>query len=215
MFRVLCQVTCSFYTEFLEILFMVSEADLRLFDLLSYSFKSFSLIKDLNDALIAESSRGKIGPASQFYFAWRDRRIDGKQEMPLNPGLIWMMTSAVIVASRERWLEYLPDIPLSNSEPEWGLTNAHLDYPTNPDPSIKRVVQKIRNSISHADFDFVEGGEGTSWFVYLSESHFVFRDMITEHFEIKLSVIALSQLNKKIYETIYGILSKHETSKGS
>jgi hypothetical protein len=189
---------------------MISEEDLRLFDLITYSYKAFALINDLNNKLISDMTKKITGSVTQFYFDWCDYRIDGKREYPFNPGIVWMITSVIIVTSKERWLDHLPDTPLSKSNPDWGLQEAQLCYPANPDPSIKEVVHKIRNAISHSDFDFIVGRENTPWSVFLKESQFIFRDTRKNPFQLKISVMDLSYLNAKIYTTIYPILREYD-----
>jgi hypothetical protein len=86
------------------------------------------------------------------------------------------MSSAIIVSSKERWIDFLPNTPISESDPKWGLTVSRLYYPSNQDPSIKEIVGKIRNSISHTVFTVKVGKDGTPWNVLMRETTYTFRD---------------------------------------
>lgn len=188
---------------------MITDEDIRLFDLLTYSYRSYALISDLTDMLISETEQKSKGPATQFYFKWCDKRLEGKYEIPFNKGTVWMITSVIIVTSKERWLKLLPETPISESSHEWGLLEARLSYPTDPNPSIRKIVQKIRNSISHSDFDVKVGREGTSWDVLLKETTFTFRDSREKGgFELEISLSSLSKLCMAIYQTIQVLIER-------
>jgi len=175
---------------------MITPEDAMLFDLITYSYRTFALINDFTNALLSEVEHGTVGPASEFYFPWCEKRLAGKHEVPLNKGTVWMISSAVIVSSKERWLSFLPNTPISLIDSEWGLTECRLDYPSNPDPSIKDIVWKIRNSLSHTDFTVKVGKEGTPWNVLLKETTFTFRDSIGKTpFELEISLSDLIKLN--------------------
>lgn len=125
-----------------------------------------------------------------------------------------MLTSVVIVTSKEHWLDFLPDTPISESEAEWGLREARLSYPLKPDPSIKEVVWKIRNAIAHSDFSVKVGRNGTPWKVLLKETTFIFKDSRgREPFEFEISMSDLSNLTAMIYITIQKHIEKYEVKK--
>ena len=191
---------------------MSSKKDLEFFDMLTFSYRNFALIHDLTNLLrydveipqevISAENRSLI---RELYFTWCDKRTAGKPEIPLNPGTMLMISWAVIVHSRQYWLDLLPETPISKSSPEWGLHEARLHFSAEPDPSIKKVVHKIRNAISHADYRIrVSRGAVSPWKVFLKESKIIFRDSSrgNEDFELEISFNDLAKLNNKIYETI-------------
>jgi len=194
--------------SFIKLKLMITNEDLRLFDLLSFAYRSFALITDLTETLISDEK--KESPATQFYFKWCETRLNGKYEIPLNPGTIWMISSAIIVNSKEKWLILLPKTPLSKIGPEWGLRDIKLNYPINPDPSVSTVVHKIRNAISHSDVKFKMGGEETPWHIFLKETTLTFKDSKRKDpFEIEISISDLSKLNSMIYQTIHSFLESY------
>jgi hypothetical protein len=188
---------------------MITDEDLWLFDLLTLAYRSFTIITDLTDILIFDEKNES--PATQFYFKWCETRLNGKYEIPLNPGTIWMISSTIIVNSKERWLHLLPKTPLSEIGPEWGLKDIKLHYLSNPDPSISEIVHKIRNAISHSDFVFKIGREEAPWDVFLKESTFTFKDSRGEDlFELEISMSDLSKLNSTVYQTIQSFFESYK-----
>ena len=187
---------------------MLTEEDVLVLDIMTYSYRSFALISDLAYTLIAYPD--ETHPATKFYNAWCKFRRYPRCELPLNPGTLWMITSAIIVNARERWLNYLPNTPVSTSDPKWGLKNSRIKYPNDSDPSIRTVVMKIRNAISHSNIKIKVGDEDHSWNELLTETTFTFKDSIAD-FEIEISVSDLTKLNGVVYATIQDIVTELET----
>jgi hypothetical protein len=191
---------------------MITEKDVEIFDFLTHSYRTFVLINDLTNTLFSdiEQKRVKSSPASQFYFQWCQRRLDGRRDVPLNPGLILMITWAIVVTTRERWLELLPETPFSKSDPEWGLKEAQLKWSKNPDPPINKVVKKMRNALSHSDFEVKLSKAEFPWGVVVRDSKIIFRDSKgRDDFELMISFSDLSKLNSKVYQTIEAVIDEY------
>lgn len=180
----------------------ITDDDVYLFDLLTQLYRNFALIRDLTYRLDSEIKQDVKGVASRFYFSWCDYRLEGRLETPFNVGTVWMLSSVIIVTSRERWLDYLPETPLSESDPEWGLKNIQLCYPSDPDPSIRKVVKKIRNSIAHSDLSVIIGKLTEPLEILFRDTVFTFRDSEFEYFELVISMSGLSKLIASVYITI-------------
>jgi len=187
---------------------MITENDILLFDIITYSVHSFALIKDINDELLS----GNKNPITQYYLDWCKKRLPEGAPYPFNPGIIWMYTSAILVNCK-RWLNFLPKTKISMSDPKkWGLKTAELRFPKDQDPSIKRTVRKMRNAISHSNIDLITGSKEAPWDAYLEETKFIFRGK--DDFELKISVPNLARLNAAIYETIDEALKPHRKRLG-
>ena len=193
---------------------MITDNDLELFDIISYSYRSFALIKDLTDYLIHDAENKRLTFETLFYNAWSKKR-GINQEIPLNPGTMLMISWAVIVNSKENWIDFIPETPIEKSDPKWGLKRIKiLKRKGKQPPSIRDVVWKIRNSLSHSDFTVKPGKDGTPWSVFLNETFFTFKDSKGGKFELEINMIELSMLNVTIYETIRQKMLEYSASRG-
>lgn len=180
---------------------MLTDDDVRLYDVLTFAYHNFTLIYDMNKKLQSDALNRKKSPLTQYYYEWCEKRLPVKSHpLPLNPGTMWMLASVIIINCIPKWRKFLPKTRISQSASEWGLKRARLSFPKDPDPSIKRVVEKIRNSIAHSRFDIKIEDINVPWEVLINETTFTFKDK--DDFEIEVSVVDLSKLSASIYETI-------------
>jgi hypothetical protein len=122
---------------------MITENDIALFDIITYSVHSFALIKDINDKLISDVRTGDKNPVTQYYYDWCEKFIPEGTPLPFNPGIIWMYTSAILINCK-RWLKFLPKTKISMSDQKWGLKTSELHFPLDQDPSIKRTAENAK-----------------------------------------------------------------------
>jgi len=177
---------------------MITDDDLRLYDMLTFTYQNLVFLTDLNTHLINDAKDQKQGPVSQYYYEWCTKRIpEKKQPLPVNPGTIWMITSAIIINCASRWLKYLPKTRISKSGEEWGLIQSRLTFPEDPDPSIKRVTRKIRNAIAHTRFSFHVVNVNVPWTTLINESTYTFWDK--DDFTLEISMLNLTKLIGSIY----------------
>ncbi len=184
---------------------MITENDVRLFDVITQAIQNFALIVDLDKELADNELSKKTSLGQEYYLKWCEKRVKGRAPRPLNPGTIWMMTSAIIINSK-KWEKYLPTTAISQSPDEWGLKKAEYTYPKDPDPSIQTVVTKMRNALAHSRIEIIIGDLNLPGTQLLAETFFVFKDR--DGFEMKVSILDLSRFNSAIYEEIVPVMKR-------
>ena len=147
----------------------------------------------------------------EYYLKWCKKRVNGRAPAPLNPGTIWMMTSAIIINSK-KWGKYLPSTTISQSPDKWGLNKTEYSYPKDPDPSIQTVVTKMRNAIAHSRIEVIIGDLDLPRPKLHAETFFVFRDL--DGFEMKISIPDLSRFYSAVYEEVKPVMIKFMESFG-
>jgi hypothetical protein len=181
---------------------MITDEDVELFDILSSCYRNFALISDLTSKLLIEAELGNLSNASHFYHQWCEYRMEGKHELPLNYGTILMLSWAVIVNTKERWLNFLPDTPVEESDLKWGLLESKLKFTSKNNPSVKDVIERVRNSISHADFKVNIKNVNVSYKRLLSETTYTFEDGKKRDFKLEISMKNMSCLLNEMYLAI-------------
>lgn len=184
---------------------MVTESDVRLFDIVTQAVQNYALIADLDNQLEAYDQSNDHNYASLFYFEWCKRKVPGRVPRPFNPGTVWMMTSAIIINS-DKWVEYLPKTKVSQCEEEWGLSDVELSYPIYPDLSIQALVNKMRNALSHSKVEVTIGRIDIPWLTLLKETFFIFSN--GGGFELKISIYDLSRFISRVYEEISPVMKE-------
>jgi len=83
-----------------------------------------------------------------FYASWLKNR-KANNLLPISPGIILGYLYVGIVYAKENWVDLIPDTPIQKSGHEWSLYSYTPNCPKEPNPTLKYVVRRIRNSLSH------------------------------------------------------------------
>lgn len=86
----------------------------------------------------------------EFYDFWfKKTGSTRKAILPFNPGIFLGYLYVGILYAKQNWFELLPEDKLEDSEESWGLKDAKVSSPKEPNPTIQYVVMRIRNSLGH------------------------------------------------------------------
>ena len=118
----------------------------------THCMHSVAFLFDITDAIFSEESY-EISVGA-FYDEWLKQVGAPRPKItPFNPGVFNAYLYVGILLAKERWFDLLPDEPIDKSEPDWGLHEANVTAPKEPNPTIRYVVRRIRNSLGHARHD--------------------------------------------------------------
>jgi len=110
---------------------------------------STDYLKAVADALAAGSADAVSLAA--FHAAWaRGARPNDPVFVPFSLGSIAGWLSIGMTLTKEKWDDLLPLTPMSESS--WGLRGTEYVDSRNPNPSVRDVMRRMRNAMSHGQF---------------------------------------------------------------
>lgn len=136
-----------------------------------------------------------------FYGLWLKKNKLKEVISPYNFGTVIGELYCGLVFAKENWIEALPDIEFKKIDESYGIKTEDFDYPSKPNPKLKDVVRRIRNSLSHSNF-IIQLAENREYPELFDEAIIIFKDVniknANDTFEITLKVKQL-----KIFYTVF------------
>lgn len=143
----------------------------------------------------------------QFYHAWFKRTGSTRRAIiPFNPGIFLGYLYVGILYAKENWLDLLPDDTLNTADKAWGLSETTVSAPKEPNPTIKYVITRIRNSLAHGRpiMTLPAGMKPEELFTKITFSFHDINSYDSENtFDITLTLEQLSKLIRKYQSTIH------------
>jgi hypothetical protein len=181
----------------------MNEEDRILLGLMSFAYHNIQLIRDLTDHLL-ENPDSQV---THFYEEWCITNGLEKHFLPLNPGSIWMILTAILVTAKHQWGDIFPSIPISQIEDKWGLKNAEIECEEYTDPPLNYVIQKMRNAFAHPQIGLeVPPGidEKIPIKILLTETYYTLKDKYKrgKYFKMRISLSDLARFSSEVFTTI-------------
>jgi hypothetical protein len=184
------------------------EIDRLAMDIISSSMYSLNFVRNISVAIFDQ--RIEDMTVREFYTAWLKNAKYTEHSVPYSFGSIFGYLYCGILLSKARWYDLLPEGPIKDAPPEWGLDSVKYYSPKKPDPSIKYVLRRIRNALGHANIS-IEVPHDLDY--RKDEFEFEKRTLIRFHdenprdksdvFEIEISIDGLVALVKKFQKLVY------------
>jgi len=96
---------------------------------------------------------GKTGghglTVGQFIGQWNQQVSPKELKVPMSPGVLLGLMYLGIVYGKELWFDQIPDVPLSDTDESWGSTRVECMSAGEPRPTLRYVVRRLRNALSH------------------------------------------------------------------
>ncbi len=143
----------------------------------------------------------------KFYDAWfKKTGSTRKVIIPFNPGIFLGYLYVGILYAKENWFDQLPDDRLDAADTAWGLNGVTVSAPKKPQPTVKYVVKRIRNSLGHGRpiITIPPGIKPEELFTKITFSfHDVNMKNSADTFGLTLTLDRLSKLIKKFQSVIH------------
>lgn len=87
-----------------------------------------------------------------LYGMWLKKNKLSEVVSPYNFGTVIGELYCGLVFAKENWIDALPNIEFAKIDDSYGIKTDDFDYPLKPNPKLKDIVRRIRNSLSHSNF---------------------------------------------------------------
>lgn len=84
-----------------------------------------------------------------FYRQWLAHVQAPEVKIPFSPGAVLGYLMVGILWTKEHWHDFVPDVDVRSADTEWGITTCRPVTPKCPNPTLRYVVRRIRNSVGH------------------------------------------------------------------
>lgn len=142
-------------------------------------------------SLAISNPKYKTMPVGMFYGLWMKNNKLSEVISPYNFGTVIGELYCGLVFAKENWIEALPDIEFKKIDESYGIKTDDFDYPQKPNPKLRDVVRRIRNSLSHSNF-IIQLGENREYPNIFNEAIIMFKDVnikdTSDTFKITLKV---------------------------
>ena len=134
--------------------------------------------------------------------------------IPYNLGAVLGFLYVGMLYPKERfdWFDLVPDDPLPNSDPDWGLRKATVIAAKKPCPTVRYCIRRLRNSLGHTSFVYNVPKvllEGQNVFEAVTIR---FRDHNSKDpfdtFEVVLNLVECVKLTAKFRQTVHAHVRK-------
>jgi len=174
-------------------------------DLMTDSVFAIDFLQMASDDL----RRGGPTRISEIHELVKKRNGRTDRIIPFNLGAVLGFLYVGILYPKERfdWFDLIPDDPLPNSSPDWGLRMATVVAPRKRNPTLRYCVRRLRNSLGHTSFVYsvpkaVPAGQNLFEAITIR-----FRDHNpndpNDTFEVSLDLVQCVKLTAKFRQTVH------------
>lgn len=153
--------------------------------------------------------------AFEIYKKWCEQcKIEPGNKIPFSMGSILGLSFIGILWAKENWIDLLPEDEWEKVASDWGLESAKIIDSKKPNPSVRHVVRRLRNSLGHANAYFTVGSIDIK--NLLDETTITFHDINqrdpSDTFDAIISCTGIFRLIKKYQSIIHqSVLIKLQT----
>lgn len=122
-------------------------------DNITNAMLSVGFLADISD-FIFSINRDRL-TVGQFYDRWIKNASLKKDKPPLSPGIILGLMYVGMVYGKETWDNIIPNIEIKKIDDAWGIKNASFKCPKKRSLTLRYVVRRFRNSLSHGNVKFI------------------------------------------------------------
>lgn len=188
-------------------------------DILTGSMYSLNFLRNLTTAIF--DPKLQLLTVREVYDQWLKKAgftgSPREPSVPYNFGPIIGFLYCGILLAKEKWFDLLPEVPVDESAPEWGLRTSNFSCPKTPSPSIKYILRRMRNALGHGNIEisFPKDAQKDNHDKYDFEKRMILHlhDVDPRNpddtFDIQISLLELSIAIKKFHSIAYPkIISK-------
>jgi HEPN family protein len=170
---------------------------------------STAFLHDISN-LIFSSQPDRIS-VGEFYGEWLKQSEAPEVKIPFSPGAVLGYLMVGILWTKEHWLESVPDVDYKTADSEWGLTTCQTTSPKRPNPTLRYVVRRIRNSLGHGRA-ILHVPDDVTKDTLLQKATLTFKDSDprdpSDNFELTATLDELSRFVKKFQITVHADIKK-------
>ncbi len=116
-------------------------------DYVTQCMYSTALLHNISEVIFSnQADRVTVG---EFYRQWLRHVGAPELKIPFSPGAVLGYLLIGILWTKEHWYDLVPDVGLPLADPEWALNTAKPAVPKRPNPTLRYLVRRVRNSLAH------------------------------------------------------------------
>jgi hypothetical protein len=148
--------------------------------------------------------------ALAIYNDWCQKsKIESGDKIPFSMGSILGFLFVGILWAKENWIDLLPEDDWQKVAGDWGLEGSKIADSKKPNPSVRHVVRRLRNSLGHANVYFTVNSTDVK--KLLDETTVRFHDVnqrdTSDTFDATISCTEMFLLVKKYQSIIHSSVS--------
>ena len=172
----------------------------NLIDFVTDSMFSMAFLESITDIIFSDK-RDQI-TVGQFYDSWLYDAKTKEKKIPFSLGAFvgYMYCGFTII--NENWEKLIPDELITKSGEDWGLKNIKIEYTKKQNITIKFIIKKIRNSLSHGRFTIDIAPDLVNREQSLEKTSFTFIDINphcdNDKFQVSINMRDITRIIRKI-----------------